>query len=376
MSEMIAGSGKYCNQVRYNAAKMGAYYTDLSHCRDIGKMLRFSTKEQTCCLEPSIGDGSAVITVTGAVENDNVRIFGVELNDAVAGITAKNPNVATCLQADFLSETIISNHVFTFCFANPPYSNVDDLESEHTAGEKRERLEKKFLERISNLMKAGGILVWVVPHRVLIQDDHASFWMSRYQSLAIYKFRKSEFDKYGQVVIVGRRRHGIVGILKEDRQKWQESIALDKLSELPETFKEEEMIDVPVSEEGTIKSFRTKVFNPEEADEFLNENPNVLKEMYQAVGNISKVAETDESTVLTPLMPLRKADKALLATCGIGSGYAGTDGVDLHLQRGSVEEIEEHEFRDEGGFRKEIVRTKTKVHLTIIENSGMITDLA
>ena len=46
-----------------NDAKLGAYYTDISMCRRISHLLRFPDGE-VCCLEPSIGDGSAVAAVT------------------------------------------------------------------------------------------------------------------------------------------------------------------------------------------------------------------------------------------------------------------------------------------------------------------------
>ena len=49
-----------------NMEKMGAYYTDIEHCIDISKQLKFPETEVSV-LEPSIGDGSAVLAVTGKV---------------------------------------------------------------------------------------------------------------------------------------------------------------------------------------------------------------------------------------------------------------------------------------------------------------------
>lgn len=48
-----------------NHAKLGAYYTDVEHCRAMGKYLNFPHEEEVLCLEPSIGDGMAIRTVTG-----------------------------------------------------------------------------------------------------------------------------------------------------------------------------------------------------------------------------------------------------------------------------------------------------------------------
>lgn len=45
------------SRVKYNDAKMGAYYTDVGHCASIGRFLQFPENGEVCCLEPSIGTG-------------------------------------------------------------------------------------------------------------------------------------------------------------------------------------------------------------------------------------------------------------------------------------------------------------------------------
>ena len=65
-------------QSAQNVRKLGAYYTDVDHCRRIGNLFDFDQAEEICVLEPSIGDGQAVLTVTG--EREHCKIFGVELN--------------------------------------------------------------------------------------------------------------------------------------------------------------------------------------------------------------------------------------------------------------------------------------------------------
>ena len=48
-----------------NEARLGAYYTDVSHCRSMSGLFKFPEGEKVCVLEPSIGDGAAAIAVTG-----------------------------------------------------------------------------------------------------------------------------------------------------------------------------------------------------------------------------------------------------------------------------------------------------------------------
>lgn len=363
------------HQRRMNDAKMGAYYTDVAHCRDIHKMLRFSTAEETLVLEPSIGDGSAVKAVTGVEKNPNIKIFGVELNDAVADATAEDSHMTSVLKGDFLSEVVISNRMFSFCFANPPYRNVDSLEDERERFEKADRIERQFLEKISNYMRSEGILVWVVPYNVFHEPRHLSFWMQRFETLAAYKFRDEEFQKYKQIVVVGKRRHGIISVYKEARESMERDLLLEKLEVLPTKFDETQIINVPPSPLSDLKTFRTKSFDSNTAAQYLREHPTETEDMEKAIGKVIEVPVYDTKRILKPPMPLKRANKAVLISCGIGSGLAGEDGKDLHLQRGSVNEIEESEVVNVGGKKILKVRTRSVINLVLVENNGNIREL-
>ena len=60
---------------------------------------------------------------------------------------------------------------------------MTDLNFERSAGIKNERSEKVFLEKVSGYLKPGGIICWVIPHRVFIERNYMSYWMSRYETL-------------------------------------------------------------------------------------------------------------------------------------------------------------------------------------------------
>ena len=81
-----------------NESKMGAYYTDLAHAKSIGEMLVFPEGEEVCCLDPAIGNGEAVLEV---VKHGNVKVFGVELNDAVAEQTERKQAIPVLSREDF-----------------------------------------------------------------------------------------------------------------------------------------------------------------------------------------------------------------------------------------------------------------------------------
>lgn len=351
-----------------NEGKMGAYYTDVGHCIDIGKMFSFPENEEVSVLEPSIGDGSAVIAVTGAEKNPNIKIFGVELNDKVAEATKKNPLIEECLKADFLNGVRISNNVFTFCFGNPPYM-TDNMEGNS------ERMERQFLEKIGYYLKKDGILVWVIPYAVYTEESYFRYFNSRYELLHCYRFRESEYRKYHQVVLVGRKRYMSVMFQKEKLKEMLEDVDdIEKIAVLPEDFPEK--IDVPPSDSSSVTMFAEKEFNLNAAFETLNNQmPESLSKTFDERVSVPHYLVCSMGR---PLIPLKKDSMYLLATSGGGQGLTGSEETnDLHLQRGVAEVIEENEVELKANSDGATCRstTRTSITMTIVQNNGKITAL-
>lgn len=160
MNEQVKKKSRFF-QTRENVAKLGAYYTDPEHCRMIAKILDFP-EEDVCCLEPSIGDANAVCIVTEKEKRQNIKIYGVDLNQKTADTTVLNPYVEECLWGDFLTDVIISHKAFSFCFSNPPYGDLNETRQEILflnkllsyltidAGLKRHTMDKLSLASIFN----------------------------------------------------------------------------------------------------------------------------------------------------------------------------------------------------------------------------------
>lgn len=355
------------SRVMANTAKMGAYYTDLSHCRDIAKMFRFPKGKEVSVIEPSIGDASAVIACTGADRNENIKIFGVELNDVVSRKTKENPYVEECLSADFISGVFISNNVFSFCFGNPPYLE-DDLDN---PGARDERV---FLEKVTNYLSRDGIIVWVIPYAQYVEPSFVRYWLGHYDELAVYRFRPEEYAKWHQVVLIGRKAKGTF-VLKPAVDAFFESHKLENIKELPSSFSEEEMIDVPESPSSLVKSFATKVFDFESAYNSIAAG-HVLTDINRIADEAMTVPRYVIGELGQPPTELKKDSKYLLATSGAGQGLTGTDGVDLHLQRGVAEVIEEVNLKDGTTTDEAVVTTRTSITMTVVENDGTITVLS
>lgn len=360
------------SRTRENEAKMGAYYTDPSHCRDIGKMFLWPDDEVSV-LEPCIGDARAVMEVTQAPTNENIKIFGVELNDTVADATAKNPHIEALLKADFTNGIMIRKNCFSFCFANPPYlSSKSDMEGSS------ERLERQFLERIVNYLKIGGILVWVVPYSQFSELQHTRMWMRNFETLCMYRFRDSEYQKYHQVVVVGRKvaKHEVLSMqVSEHMGKYH----LDSLSVLPSDLTP--TIQVLPSKAADVDLFTTRVFDHEAAYQYLESN-GFGTEICAALDRRISEKVFAESELLQPPIPLKKDSLYLLATSGVGQGLTGSEeNGDLHLQRGVAEVVEESHYdsydetEDTDGGRI-VVTTHTAIVMTIVQNNGTITTLS
>lgn len=358
------------SRTRANEMKMGAYYTNLDHCRDIAKMFKWP-EEEVCVLEPSIGDASAVITVTKADTNPRIKIYGVELNDEVARATAQNDHVAACVKADFLDGFTARHDAFSFCFANPPY-----LSQTTNDGNGKQRTEKAFLDKIGDYLKRNAILVWVVPINVFSETAHVRLWMRDYETLALFKFRGTEFEKFHQVVAIGRRRHRGF-IQSEEVAQFMEEWINYGIRELPTDL--EPQIQILPSQEKAIDLFTTKVFDSGVAEEFLQKKG--------LGGDLTAIFEQGitQKTYLParldrPPIPLKKDSEYLLLTSGFTDGLVGSEEEEnLHLMRG-VAKVVDHERiatsideeTDEVTSSKMIVTTSTEVEVRIIESSGKI----
>lgn len=365
-------SQSYFSRSSGNDRKMGAFYTDPAHCQSIGEMFVFPEEEVTA-LDPSIGDGKAVITVTGVEHNPHIKIFGVELNEEAAEATVENPFITEVLKADFLDGTRIRRQSFSFCFANPPYQNDTLSESGRT-----ERTEKQFLERITELLAKEAYLVWVVPYRSFVDPGQFRFMLSRYDLKTVYRFRPEEYAKYHQVVIVAQRKEGRM-LLRQEFLEAYDKYKEDMIPVLPEHPKEQFI--VPPSSSDQLTLFTTRVFDANAAFQRLESMATdpAFDDLNQLISKKLTQKSYEQNKAGRPPIPPKKDTLYLMATSGYGAGITGSEeNHDVHLQRGVAEVIEESVIeQDPNDPDKEIERvtSRTQVTMSVVENYGRITVL-
>ncbi len=340
-------------QTSRNIEKAGAYYTDLSHCQKISQLFLFPD-EEVCILEPSAGDGSAVKMVTKACNQR--KIFAVELQKEAAMKLKEDEEIFEVLQTDFLS-TKISHGVFSFCFANPPY-----IEGENG------RVEVEFLKRLSGYVANEGILVLIVSIATARNKSFLRAYLSKFCPLYEFRFMDSEYDKYKQIVFIGRKSKDAMinnGILDEYMYRKKEDYPV-----VPESWEGKDKINVFSSFEKDVKIFTSQVFDSEKAyADFVRIDPQKKNYEQLVIGDFH---ETDE-LARPPVMPNINT-LYLLSTLGCGSGLTGTvEGKDIHLQRGCARIIKRtFDDMDESGNIEEVTQTSTQVSVTIIQNNGKI----
>ena len=344
-----------------NEGKLGAYYTDLGQCTSIRELFEFP--EEMLVLEPSAGDASAVCMVTNKQEDDGTHIFAVEINSDAAKNLKQNPLVEEVLCEDFLNGVRISNHVFSFCFANPPYG-----EGGYGIDGKRHRLESQFVDKIYNYMAPGGVVCFVIPEYVLKDEAFQRVLLAKYQAIGTCRFRKPVYDQFKQIVFIGIVKRK-VGWRKEEMEDFIQR--LQEMQDLPEHYTGKKL-RVPTSNIESLKMFTSAEFHPEDvytslANSALRKREEILKpkEFGNSVGH--------------PPIKLKKNLLYLLAVSGSGQGLVGDEKAGtLHLQRGVAKRVDSSSVSDDDSKNTGVmtVTTTTKIVMTTIEADGTIKKLS
>lgn len=343
-----------------NDRKMGAYYTDLDHCKRIGNLFEFPEEEEVCVLEPSIGDGKAVLAVTGRKAGDHIKIFGVEINPVTCEELEEKKEIDYLLNTDFLNGIKVSHNVFSFCFSNPPYGVAQD---------ENKRLETLFVDKMANYISVDGILALVIPYYVLTDEGFLKTFFKWFQPLAQFRFDDEVYQQFKQIVVIGLKRKSI-GYLRSTYDEYLQNIDdISKLPYLPAADEAINRIRVLPSYEDKIEFFTTIAFDAKRAAEHLKFSP-----LYKRMKECIFVPNYTATELGRPPVPLKKDLLYLCAISGGGQGLVGSEeNKDLHLQRGVVKTTIVEEASPDGDTITE--RSYAKVYLNIIENDGSITVL-
>lgn len=344
-----------------NEAALGAYYTDLEHCRWIRNLLDFPEDREVCCIDPSIGDASAILTITGKNKNrDNIKVFGVELNRDTWEEVMENKEIEDCLATDFLTGVLISHKAFSFAFVNPPYGELE-----------KSRKETLFLAKLKPYLTNNAVVVYVLPENVCRDLSFLKQWCGAFDTKFLYRFHRDEYEKWKQVVIIGTfRKAGNTG---QELERVLKMVSNEEtIAELP-AFYEGEKVKVMPSGPNNITTYTTREFDAIRARKCLSKSP--LREVIEKKLKVPKYVVDDLGR---PIITPSDGQMYLLAVSGGGQGLVGSEeNGDLHLQRGVVKVEEKSEYRNnEKGKMTEVVTQYSQISYKLVENSGRITTLS
>ena len=85
---------------------------------------------------------------------------------------------------------------YNLLFLNPPY--------DHDAADGR--LEYQFLRDTRHALQAGGVLVYIVPQRLLAHPETAQYLSSWFAQESLYRFPDAEYARFQQIILFAVRR--------------------------------------------------------------------------------------------------------------------------------------------------------------------------
>lgn len=300
-------------------------------------------------LDPCAGEGAALAELGRALGGET---FGVELNEERAALA--RAVLAHTLHGSAFACRLV-NGAFGLLLLNPPY---DDDSAER-------RLEHHFLTAFTRALCPGGVLVFVVPQRRLALS--ARFLAHQYEDLDLCRFPDGPdgYDRFRQVVLFGRKRAmaqadpAAAAFLEEVAGAGPAAIE-------PITEQSEVVYALPTLPRGEVL-FASQHFDAAQAA------AEAARRGLLARGPLADRLWPAEEERVRPLLPLKKAHRALLMASGLldNVALAGPDGRRVLVKGRTVK----HMVRAPSDSpRHEVHREVVRTNITLLDlQTGRVT---
>ena len=289
-----------------NRAKIGYFPTDLSHVDMIRKAMIFPDASFNV-IDPCCGEGLALEHFAREIEAET---YGTEIDTARAE-EAQRRLKKVGIGSFFYSR--ISNAAFQCVFLNPPYLSAPSENG-------KTRLEKTFLSESMYLLQKGGVLIYIIPYYRATRDV-CRMLCENFSNLGVFKFIGSEFERFHQIVIIGK---------KIDRREAYEQTErlfdyLMDANNIPEiTSLGSALYEIPKPNKN-VDIFRGAQFNVAELAEQLSKSNSINKLFSEKeVSNRSR----------QPLLPFNLSQIGLVGASGMMNGLV--EGKTPHIIKGRV----------------------------------------
>jgi hypothetical protein len=330
-----------------------------------------------------------------------LELYGVEPNlERAQEAQTRIPNL---LVSSFFTTTL-SEGGFQLAFVNPPYDDVsaaDSATSTDSGASHRDRLELRFLRRVTSKLAPDGVLIWIVPQRLLAEG--ANYLAAQYRDLACWRFPDTPwrapdappdrpatpmYAAFGQVVLLARRRRVPVPVdaeLVKQIETWMAAGAdLAPLSDAPTQGMSPALTAVtqtawraangstplptpryPLPVAATpLRHFLAATFDPDALAAQLNRPGQGIWGERSYVERHWPDLKASDQGIGRPLAPLRRGHLALLAAAGIANGQELVSVTGQRLVvKGACRKVsvrEESEERDPASGERIHVTTETE----------------
>lgn len=304
--------------------KSGYYPLPLEAVPSIAEKIKVSP--DTTIYDPCAGRGDAVIAIAEALGIKHQNIYATELDHGRHASLKEKLGERAFEPCDFLADRIWGTPSIVYC--NPPFD--DELGG---GG----RVEWRFIQKSLDLLDPGGLLVAILPWRVVNQPNTVEL-TTPWAELVRYAPLECE-RKYGETLLIARKKKAKTIV------RWIERADIPcKLAEMPtyETIK------------GTGITARKRFFSQIECYDLAATTP---------ANSILTAEERLGAQSLVPPMRLTHGHIALLLASGFLDGVVEMEGEEPHVVRGSARKVTT-ERKDEAGGAVKVVRTE-QIQLTV-----------
>ena len=268
-------------------------------------------------LDPCAGKGDALAQLGQALGGET---FGIELSEERA--QAARSVLGHLLHGSAFGIRL-TNGVFSLVLLNAPYD--DDSE--------QRRLEHHFLTTFTRALCPGGVLVFIVPQKRLALSSR--FLSNQYEDLDLYRFPDGPdgYALFNQVVLFGRRRSSVQA--DPVAQSFIDDISREGPDALDPIGEEAELVyNLPALPGGEVL-FASQHFDALQAEVEAGRRGLLAK------GLLAEQLWPPEEGRVRPLVPLKKAHRALLMASGLVDNVvlAGPNGRRVIVKGRTVKEL-------------------------------------
>lgn len=363
------------NEATAGGGKDGSFYTDLGHIKRIADMLTF--EGEATVFDITSGNCQSLFALADADNHPERKCFACEVQQAVFEKVKDDPRIAgRILNVDSAVNLKMQHNCISLGGINPPYGwNNEDATD-------RKRWERIFIEKITNYIMFGGILVWIIPQYVLADVGYLTYLAKHYEVQGIWKFDDDVYKYFKQVCVIGKRRNkAILGSGEvQDLLKKCEIENMPYLPQIGETPEEKKFL-VPEYKETSITLFQALNYSFSDGMRMVDELCRKQKSgINKACADLLFTKPFGSKSVLVPPIPISKAHQYLLMfSVEQEPKVVGEEDGQPHLTRSLVEIGEDTVVNTTVGsdgveHSSVTVRSHAQVKTVILEQSGRITE--